>query len=249
MKSGLITALGLGSIVGAALLVFGRSSTASAAPRPQPLPSTLTVQDRMAAAIATNNYTAIMNEAAKLRSEGHTDAANALQAAAAEMATRGPGGPAMQAAQNYGRSPGQPTGTPAPIPSTIPVVTVPVTTTQPTDPGFGERKARAERFGLYISTAAKLNADPQVKAFQLQEGLTVDGLYGPKTAVALASYGVIPRKPLYWSRNNWGEQKTAYQATMLDYARKDPARAQQWIEAGNVVVAPKPKTTSKGARA
>lgn len=89
-----------------------------------------------------------------------------------------------------------------------------------------------------LSAAANKEDKTLVKSFQLQEGAarvgTPDGLAGPKTSLAIASYGIIPAKPRYWSSKTKTSDMAAYKKVMTDYANKDPLRAAEWLAAGKV---------------
>lgn len=118
-------------------------------------------------------------------------------------------------------------------PSTLPTTTVP--------PLVIVSNPRRE---LAQDTVIDLNGNPKsgvvgkpnsmLKLFQEQEGLVIDGLYGPKSGLAVATYGIIPPKPRQYNTKNMAKDKATYKAAMLEYAQSDPARRVQWIEAGNV---------------
>lgn len=241
-------------VVLGALLFRGKDADGERTNGPPP-PSSLSVQERIAAALQSMNYTTMMNEAAKLKAEGELAASDALAKAAAEIATRGPGGPAAQAARDFGKtSAGQPVVSTSPNPpaGAIPAVTIPAgtaTSVTPTNAEHAARKERAQRLALHLKYARKGQEDTtQVKAFQAQEGLIVDGKYGPKSALAIAAYGIVPPKPLYWHRTTFVTQKQEYRDAIQAYAAKAPQNERElWIEAANVVTPPKAKSGAKAA--
>lgn len=98
-------------------------------------------------------------------------------------------------------------------------------------PASSPKKLLAQRLTDYLRTTSSGREDRSlVKSFQTQENLKVDGLYGPQSALAVASYDIIPVKPFYWPRVNAEAAKQAYAKAMLEHAQKepDPARAQLW---------------------
>ena len=75
-----------------------------------------------------------------------------------------------------------------------------------------------------------------VKAFQAQQGLTPDGLYGVGTGLSVVGYNIIPAKPYYFSKtySKMLASKARWKDEMLRMARIDPARALQWQAASDV---------------
>ncbi len=76
----------------------------------------------------------------------------------------------------------------------------------------------------------------QVTAYQRQEGLTADGLYGVGTGLSLIKYGLIPSKPFYFSKDpkKTAEAKARWLKTITDMAASDPARSAQWLAVADV---------------
>jgi hypothetical protein len=83
--------------------------------------------------------------------------------------------------------------------------------------------------GMAAALADHLNKAPigkedrkAVSAFQTAEGwLKVDGLYGPKTAVALFNHGVFPPPyPRYWPKANPVQAKKDYQDFLTQHMPK-----------------------------
>jgi peptidoglycan hydrolase-like protein with peptidoglycan-binding domain len=73
-----------------------------------------------------------------------------------------------------------------------------------------------------------------VKTFQRSLGLNDSGAYGPATAQALVSFSVVPPRPFYWPSKKLLRAQTRYKMALREQARRDPARADQWISASNV---------------
>ena len=63
----------------------------------------------------------------------------------------------------------------------------------------------------------------------------LDGLYGPGAAKAVASYGIVPYPPFFWSKNasNTKRMKASFKAAMLAKAAADPTRADEWSHVAN----------------
>lgn len=133
--------------------------------------------------------------------------------------------------------------------TTLPEVVI-TASPQPT-PAAQNAKLLAGKVALMLRNASKGREDQGlVQAFQQQEldanhgpggsfGTTpgkADGMYGPKSALQLARfYGIVPPKPLYWSKNNWLQDKKNYRLEMSRFAAVDPQRADEWTAAGKVL--------------
>ncbi len=64
----------------------------------------------------------------------------------------------------------------------------------------------------------------------------VDGLYGAKSARALASdHHIVPPVPLYWPRKEPEVTKRDYRALLQKLAQRDPQRAEEWNRAAAAV--------------
>lgn len=104
----------------------------------------------------------------------------------------------------------------------------------PPDPGLIAAKALA----VYLAgfTPWKENR-VTVTEFQKQMGLSkIDGKYGPETAKALASYGIIPPAPYYWPAVGTNAAISDYRATLREKAASDPPRAAKWLSAADSCV-------------
>src|SRR5262249_3834820 len=104
----------------------------------------------------------------------------------------------------------------------------------------GDPRARMARdITDYLRSATVGKEDRnRVKAFQSQEHLKADGLYGPQTALAVASYNIVPVKPFYWPRTNADAAKKGYAEAMLIHAQSsgDPIQAALWKQASAKVL-------------
>ena len=78
----------------------------------------------------------------------------------------------------------------------------------------------------------------KLKAFQLQEGLKADGVYGPQSATALIKYGFVPPTPQAWPKGQEAKAKAAYVTLLKLQAEKDSLRREEWLQAAALVGAP-----------
>jgi len=70
-----------------------------------------------------------------------------------------------------------------------------------------------------------------VSRFQQANGLNPTGQYGPGTALALATYDIVPPKPRWWPTKKVWKARQKYQHALRERARKDPARSTEWASA------------------
>lgn len=223
--------------LGAAAALMGSSSSASAksgaaTPTPRPSsPSSSTPSSSaklpgpedlsaIAAALASADPAKMRGVATELEARGFPDQARDLRTAAqsVENAIKGAPGLPMPPASS---SPGSPTTGAAPK----------------DDPA----RQLGGRVALSIATASKGKENKSLVAeFQRTEQARnmydgkIDGLWGPKSAIALAQdFGIVPPKPLYWPVNP-APAKAAYKAELLAIARRDPPRAEEWQRAAMV---------------
>lgn len=153
----------------------------------QPIPVTATnlakpapgnsVAERIANAIAAGPE-AMRATAAELRREGQTAAADAL----------------LDQLQPV-KSAGQPTATRDDGTGTV--TTEPAPVSVPDSPAF----FRAKLLSDSLRSSPPTRGDARVRQYQGNEGLVVDGLYGPNTATAVARAGVIPYPPTIFARD------------------------------------------------
>lgn len=73
-----------------------------------------------------------------------------------------------------------------------------------------------------------------IKAYQTEQGLKSDGLYGPNTAESLIQYGFVPSTPWIWPKQNTSQVKADWKQLTRDMATQDPQRADEWAEAGRI---------------
>lgn len=73
-----------------------------------------------------------------------------------------------------------------------------------------------------------------IKAYQTEQGLKPDGLYGPDTAESLIQYGFVPASPWIWPKSGASQAKADWRDLTQDMANRDPQRADEWAEAGRV---------------
>jgi len=120
-----------------------------------------------------------------------------------------------------------------------PLPGTPVLPTAPNTPG----KTQAQRMTLMLMNARPgLEDRGVVTKFQMaaqQEGKytgKIDGLYGPGGGLAVASYGIVPVKPIHWAHDKAtiAKQKKDYTAALLKIALSDPQREDEWTAASDV---------------
>lgn len=130
-------------------------------------------------------------------------------------------------------------GTAPAVPVPVPTPSVPVGVTWPeSDPIKYAAALKANQAlkgkGPWKESTADKNL---VKAFQSQEGLTADGLWGADSAIHMGTnYGIVPVKPFYWPKDTSkvAGKKAEYRAAMMAAAAKDPMRASEWTAAASV---------------
>lgn len=109
-----------------------------------------------------------------------------------------------------------------------------------TTPGAGAGPVQDSKQLLAAAVVRSLVAGKldvaKLRAFQVQEGLTPDGLYGPKSATALIKYGFVPPTPTSWPAGAEGvKAKAAYAALLRVQADKDNVRHEEWLLAAAAV--------------
>jgi hypothetical protein len=63
----------------------------------------------------------------------------------------------------------------------------------------------------------------------------IDGLYGPKAALTLATdHGIVPPQPLYWPKKDTAGAKNVYRAQLARFADADPQRREEWQQAMHI---------------
>ena len=185
------------------------------------------VINAMAAALATNDASQMERLADELERRGFATQAADLRAAAKitrdAQAAMAAAGIQLPPASSMATSAGQPA-----IPSPAAVGTV--------DP-------KQLLAGKVVLTFNNGKEDKElVRLFQTQERSTgryagvIDGLYGPKSAVALMAYNFVPPRPKYWPKNQAEAKlaKDAYRKLLLARAQTDRPRADEWTRAAQV---------------
>jgi hypothetical protein len=69
-----------------------------------------------------------------------------------------------------------------------------------------------------------------VTEFQKQEGLVADGKYGPKTALALVKYGIVPAVPRAWPKGTEAAARAGFAAALRMQATADKTRGEEWLQ-------------------
>lgn len=239
----LIPALGIGAL--AIVAGSGNANAKSESPKDRDIPPSPELIREIQAAIATADPSVIRKTADKVEKAGYPAQAASMRAAAVAIET------------SLATTPGLPTpSNPLPLPNTRPpvVITTPGQSEPifplPNIPGNGgvvtptttDEQRLAGRMALDLATARVRGEDKAlVTAYQAQEKNrkfyvgNLDGLYGPKTALALANdQHIIPPKPRYWPKNNMPKAKAEYKRALLEWAQKDASRAEEWVAAAQV---------------
>lgn len=214
--------LGVAGLGGLAWLLMSEDKgTAGAVPQ--------RVVDAVAAAVRSGDPTVMRSVAGTLRNEGFAAQATSLEDAAAELANAIKGTPAAKPGKAQQPVTGRGKLNPAPR----------------ADSSSARRQAGALAQLLSSMTLAEARGSSAVQAavkdFQLMEKQrgqyvgNIDGLYGPKSALALASdHGIVPPHPLFWSKKDPKGAKAAYQAQLARFAAADPQRREEWNQAAHV---------------
>lgn len=234
------------------------STTKPPASSSKPTATAQDFQTKIAEALSQGNVDRLMQIANEMQAAGLVTEAEALRSTALTLQSLGA---LVKPTLAGSASPGQPTtagpsvpvGAPVvapsqsipsppiapPPPVVLPPVVVP--SSVPLPPGSSITSEQQKRFNTAQVMAVDLRNTSRyrentnlVKAFQAQEGLAVDGKYGPKSALAVAEYGIVPPRPRYWTSKTMKANKAEYSAAMLVYAKNDPARAADWTAASKV---------------
>jgi hypothetical protein len=232
-------------LAGAALLLGGSGGTANASTSTGPGPFDVNnpppdVLKLIQAAVTSADPATMRRTADTLDQMGYKPQAAALRAAATAIETASKALPAAGTV-----SPGSPVQVPGPGGTviTLPPVVIPGTAPSGANP-------------VAAQLTAALNATDPIAMGRtdatVQKGLTaalqgqekkigkytgaVDGLYGPGTALLVASYGIVPYPPFYWSTNKTktANLKANFKKAMLNRAATDPTRADEWAHVAAV---------------
>jgi hypothetical protein len=242
--------------VGAGVLALLASSSAkpkTTTPAAKAKPVATDFQGRIADALSRGDAAALLVIANDMQAAGLIAEAEALRVSALNLQALGallppavpgkpPSSPGQPAIVPSAAVPNPPAQFPPVLPGTnvvLPPVVMPSTVPLPA----GESISAEQQKRLAVAQAAAMNlrntsryqeSKTLIKTFQAQEGLVIDGLYGPKSALAMARYGVVPPRPRYWSSKTMKADKVSYSAAMLGYAATDPTRAADWTAASKV---------------
>jgi hypothetical protein len=183
----------------------------------------------VAAAVKSGDPTVMRSVAATLRQEGFARQATSLEDAAAELANAITSTPAARPGKALAPVNGRGKVNPAPR----------------ADSASARRQAGALAQLLSSMTPAEARSNTAVQAavkdyelLEKQRGHyvgNIDGLYGPKAALTLASdHGIVPPHPLYWPKKDAKGAKAVYQAQLAKFASADPQRREEWSQASHV---------------
>ena len=237
--------LGLLLLMGSKSTAKAAGSTAPAAPAgPKPAGSkpvtAIDFQTRIADALSRSDAPALMVIANDMQAAGLTTEAQALRTVALNLQTLG----ALGGASSSPGQPGQPAVSPSVAIPNPPLVVVPPfvsPSSVPLPPGVQISSAELQRQQVAQAMAVDLRNTSRYKEnkilvtrFQDQEGLKTDGLYGPKTGLALAKLGIVPPRPRYWAKATVKTDKVQYAAEMTARSVTDPTRSADWIAASKV---------------
>lgn len=186
--------------LGLGALIALTQGTASAAPA-QAMPADLVA--RMVKVLASGDPAAMRALALELRQRGYIHEAEQLEAKAAELERA--------------------SAKPPPVASPAPAAAA-------SSSGAGAVSDSKQLLAARLVRELGKGQAPAatIRAFQLQEGLAVDGLYGPKTAAALIKYGFVPPTPVSWPKATAEAAKTAYLALLNAKSQEDPVRFEEW---------------------
>lgn len=207
-------------VVGA---IVGVVQYAHAASEPDATPA---IRQQVTKALASADPAVMRKLATSLRQQGYTEQAKSLETAATEVerGIKGAGGAAAAVGKVK-----KALGAGAKV-----------------SPAHSPQRSLAGQVALAF-TGAKAGSEGQaaqelLKRFQREEVTrkfyvgNIDGLYGPKSALALAfDHGIVPPTPLYWPKANMAAAKVAYAAKLNSKAAKDPQRAEEWHQAASLV--------------
>ena len=217
--------LAAGAALGLALFATSKSN---ASPAPSSSASTPPPEllDAIVNAVASRDPAVMRAVATKLDAMGFTKQAADLRRTADEAAALAKKTPATSTARP------RPAATPAPAPSSS---ALPVAERVPlVSPGTSAspEQVLAAKVALNLQTTAAGREDANLlKAYQKQEGLVQDGKYGPKSALGLVKYGIVPAVPRAWPKGQEAAARKLFAAAMRAEASRDTTRAEEWLQA------------------
>lgn len=215
-------ALGLG---GLAWWAFADSKPATGAGAAVPE----RVVKAVAAAIKSGDPTVMRSVAGTLRTEGFAPQAASLEDAATELANAITSTPAAKPGKAMAPAKGKGGVNPAPKADS---------TSARRQAGALAQLLSSMTIGEARSSTAVQAAVKDYELLEKQRGHyvgNIDGLYGPKAALTLASdHGIVPPHPLYWPKKDPKGAKAVYQAQLARFAAADPQRREEWNQAAHV---------------
>jgi hypothetical protein len=216
------------ALAGGAAYLMSQPHHASVAPTTGPQVPAKVVAS-VAAAIKSGDPSVMRSVAATVRSEGFDAQATSLEGAAAELEAAIKQTPPARAGKAAPAVKGRGQVNPAPR----------------ADSSSARKQAGQLAQLLSSMTLAEARSSAAVKAavtdFELlekQRGFyvgNIDGLYGAKSALALAQdHGIVPPHPLYWPKKDPAGAKRVYQTQLSLFANADPQRREEWQQAMHV---------------
>ena len=216
----IVGALGVG---GLALWAFSDNKPANGVAVPA------RIVNAVAAAIKSGDPTVMRSVAGTIRTEGFSAQAASLEDAATELANAISSTPAAKPGKALAPMKGKGGVNPAPR----------------ADSASARQQAGklAQLLSSMTIAEARSSAGVQaaVKDYELLERQrghyvgNIDGLYGPKAALTLASdHGIVPPHPLFWPKKDPKGAKAVYQAQLARFASADPQRLEEWNQAAHV---------------
>lgn len=183
----------------------------------------------VAAAVKSGDPTVMRSVAGTLRTEGFAKQAASLEDAATELLNAINGTPAAKPGKPQAPVSGRGKLNPAPR----------------ADSSSARKSAGAFAQLLSSMTLKEARGSSALQAatkdFQLMEKQrgfyvgNIDGLYGAKSALALATdHGIVPPHPVFWPKKDPKAAKAVYQAQLAKFAAADPQRREEWNQAAHV---------------
>lgn len=178
----------------------------------------------VASALAAGDASTLEAIASAMAADGLTDEAATVDQAVAQLRTDSAIATTELRAELAERG-----ELPEGVPVVVTVAEVQAAEPAPPVPAEDPRLSVAKDLAAYLETTSRYREDRQAVAeWQADLGLVADGMYGPRTALELASFGIIPPDPFYWPSSGTTQAVAEYKAALLDHADADPARAAQW---------------------
>ncbi len=185
----------------------------------------------VAAAIKSGDPTVMRSVAGTIRTEGFATQAASLEDAASELANAISGTPTAKPGKALAPVKGRGNGAVNPAPKAD-------STSARRQAGMMAQLLASMTLGEARSSAAVKAAVTDFELLERQRGFyvgNIDGLYGPKLALALATdHGIVPPHPLYWPKKDPKGAKGVYKTQLARFASADPQRREEWNQAMHV---------------